>query len=296
RSGTCSNCAGRGLPAKNSRSNDCAHRRWGSPAMTRIMAYADPWSVAPGEKVRFMVSCIGGDSYTGQSVQVEQPVAGPPAQRFSPELVEAPFILFHSGRLQSILIGSLCVVPANAALAMAGSFTLLSYVFPTTPKKGRQAIVGTWCEQEEMGYGLEIGHDGALTLRIGAGPGRITTISSGVPMHRRWYLAAAAFAAERRTATLWQEPLSWDDFHTARPVCVKASAQGLAAVTAPLTFAAWRDGPVRGPAAWGGLAFVCHFNGRIDAPRLARSALDRAALGALAGTPLAIGDPLVGAW
>ena len=32
--------------------------------MTRVMAYADPWSVAPGETVRFMVSCIGGNRYT----------------------------------------------------------------------------------------------------------------------------------------------------------------------------------------------------------------------------------------
>lgn len=26
--------------------------------MTRVMAYADPWSVEPGETVSFMVSCI----------------------------------------------------------------------------------------------------------------------------------------------------------------------------------------------------------------------------------------------
>ena len=264
--------------------------------MTRIMAYADPWSVAPGETVRFMVSCIDGDRYTGQIVRLKQPEAGPLATPFAPEPVEAPCNGVHSGRRQRIPIGSLCVVPANAALAMAGSFTLLAYVLPTTPKKGRQAIMGTWCEQEEMGYGLEIGHDGGLTLRIGAGPGRVTTISSGVPMARRWYLAAAAFDAERRTATLWQEPLSGHDFHTERPVSVTASAQRPAAVAAPLTFAAWRDGPVSGPAAWGGLAFAHHFNGRIDAPRLTRSALDRAALDALASTPLTIGDPLVGAW
>jgi N,N-dimethylformamidase len=264
--------------------------------MTRVMAYADRWSLAPGETVRFMVSCIGADRYTGQIVRLKQPEAGPLATPFAPEPVEAPCNGVHIGRRQRIPIGSLCVVPANAALAMAGSFTLLAYVFPTTPKKGRQAIMGTWCEQEEVGYGLEIGHDGALTLRIGAGPGRVTTISSGVPMNRRWYLAAAAFDADRRTATLWQEPLSAHDFHAELPVTITARAQRAATVAAPLTFAAWRDGPVSGPAAWGGLAFTRHFNGRIDAPRLTRGALDRAGLDALAGTPLAIGDPLVGAW
>jgi N,N-dimethylformamidase beta subunit-like, C-terminal len=264
--------------------------------MTRIMAYADPWSVAPGETVRFMVSCIGGDRYTGQIVRLKQPEAGPLATPFAPEPVETPCNGVHAGRRQTIPIGSLCVVPTNAALVMASSFTLFAYVFPTTPKKGRQAIMGTWCEQEQMGYGLEIGHDGALALRIGAGSGRITTVSSGVPMSRRWYLAAATFDAERGTVTLWQEPLGRHEFHTERPVRVTGSAQRAARVAAPLTFAAWRDGPASGPSAWGKLAFARHFNGRIDAPRLTRSALDRAALDTLAGAPRSIGDPLVGAW
>src|SRR5262249_30739042 len=163
--------------------------------MTRIMAYADPWSVAPGESVRFMVSCIGSDRYTAQIVRLKQPEAGPLATPFAPEPIDAPCNGAHTGRRQTIPIGSLAVVPAHPALPIAGSFTLLAYVLPTTPKKGRQAIMGTWCEPDQTGYGLEIGDDGALALRIGAGPGRTTVISSGVPMSRRWYLAAATFDA-----------------------------------------------------------------------------------------------------
>src|SRR5215470_15014951 len=184
--------------------------------MTRVMAYADPWSVTPGETVRFMVSCIGSDRYTAQIVRLKQPEAGPLATPFAPEPVGAPCNGVHAGRRQTIPIGSLAVVPANAAVAIAGSFTLFAYVFPTTPKKGRQAIMGTWCEQEQMGYGIEIGDDGALALRIGAGPARVTVVSSGVPMNRRWYFAAAQFDRERGTATLWQEPLNRHDFHTER--------------------------------------------------------------------------------
>src|SRR6516162_4607575 len=106
--------------------------------MTRVMAYADPWSVAPGETVRFMVSCIGGDRYTVQIVRLKQPEAGPLATPFAPELVEAPCNGAHLGRRQAIPIGSLAVVAANRALVVAGSFTVFAYVFPTTPKKGRQ--------------------------------------------------------------------------------------------------------------------------------------------------------------
>src|SRR5215470_474530 len=106
--------------------------------MTRIMAYADPWSVAPGETVRFMVSCIGGDRYTAQIVRLKQPQAGPLATPFAPEAVAAPCNGSHAGRRQTIPIGSLAVVPAHPALAIAGSLTLLAYVFPTSPSKGRQ--------------------------------------------------------------------------------------------------------------------------------------------------------------
>jgi N,N-dimethylformamidase len=263
--------------------------------MMRVMAYADRWSVAPGETVRFMVSCIGGVRYTAQIVRLKQPEAGPLATPFAPEPVAAPCNGIHAGRRQTIPIGSFAVVPAHAALAILGSFTLCAYVLPTTPKKGRQAIMGTWCEQEQMGYGLEIGDDGALALRIGSGRG-VCVISSGVPMRRRWYLAAAAYDAERGTATLWQEPLSRHEFHTERPVVIRASALSPAAEATPLSFAAWRNGPAAGPSAWGGLAFAQHFNGRIDAPRLARSALDRAAIDTFVGAPQSIGGELVGAW
>src|SRR5262249_15662178 len=147
-----------------------------------------------------------------------------------------------------------------------------------TPDKGRQAIMGTWSEADETGYGLEIGADGALAFRIGAGRGRVASVSSGLPLRRqRWYLVAAAFDAASGTVTLWQEPLTFHDFHTERPVVV---AQTLAVrpggVAGPLTFAAWSTGPATGPSAWGVLGFACHFNGRIDSPRLAQQAHDRA--------------------
>jgi N,N-dimethylformamidase len=264
--------------------------------MTRVMAYADPWSAAPGETVRFMVSCIDGDRYIAQIVRLKQPEAGPLATPFAPEPVDAPCNGAHTGRRQTIPIGSLAVVPANPALTMAGSFTLFAYVLPTTPKKGRQAIMGTWCEAVQTGYGLEIGDDGALTFHIGSEPGRATVITSGVAMSRRWYLAAAAFDAERGTATLWQEPLSLHDFHTEQPVVVTANVQGASGKPAPFTFAAWHNGPATGPSAWGGVAFARHFNGRIDAPRVMRGALDRAAFDRLARDPLSFSDHLVAAW
>ncbi len=79
--------------------------------MKRVMGYCDRWSVAPGETVRFMVSCLEGDRYNAQIVRLKQPDAGPLATPFAPEPVDAPCNGSHAGRRQAIPIGSLAAVP-----------------------------------------------------------------------------------------------------------------------------------------------------------------------------------------
>ncbi|HEV3177698.1 MAG TPA: N,N-dimethylformamidase beta subunit family domain-containing protein, partial [Stellaceae bacterium] len=268
--------------------------------MKRVMGYCDRWSVAPGETVRFMVSCLEGDRYDAEIVRLKQPDAGPLATPFAPEPIAAPCNGSRSGRRQAIPIGSLAVVPAHPTLAIAGSFTIAAYVWPTTPAKGRQAIMGSWSEATQTGYGLEIDAQGALTVRFGAGPGRVATLSSGVPLStRRWYLAAAAFDAERGVVTLWQEPLAAHDFHPEHPVSVTASILARPGGAAqPLTFAAWSRGSANGPSAWGGFGFSCHFNGRIDRPRLVRGALDRAGIAELMKPMVSasLSERVIGAW
>jgi N,N-dimethylformamidase len=169
-------------------------------------------------------------------------------------------------------------------------------VLPTTPAKGRQALMGSWCEASQTGYGLELDAEGALSLRLGAGPDRVVVVSTRVALsRRRWHLVAASIDAEAGTVTLWQEPLAGHDFITALPVTVTGRAGiRLGEGAAPLTFAAWRAGLADGPSCWGGFGFACHFNGRIDRPRLAAGALDRAGIGRLLAD---LPDPqVIGAW
>lgn len=267
--------------------------------MTGIMGYCDRWSAAPGDTVRFMVSCLDGGSYEAQIVRLKQPDAGPLATRFAPEPVDAPCNGGHAGRRQPIPVGSLAVVPAHPALAPPGSFTLATYLMPTTPAKGRQAIMGTWCEATQTGFGLEIDASGALSFRIGAGPGQVASVSSGATLNaRRWYFAAASFDAATGMMTIRQEALASHGFHVETAGVATATTVLRPVSIGPLSFAAWSAGPVVGPACWGGLDFTCHFNGRIDSPRLTAGALDRAAIGVLADAPLspALASDLIGAW
>ncbi len=266
--------------------------------MTKVMGYCDRWSVAAGETVRFMVSCLEGDRYTAQIVRLKQPDAGPLATKFAPEPVEAPCNDIHAGRYQRIPIGSLAVVPQHPALAPPGSFTLTTYLFPTTPTKSRQAIMGTWREDTQTGFGLEIDATGTLTFRCGAGTGRVATISTQRPLSaRRWYFVAASFDSATGTMTVRQQPVSLHLFHGETDATATATTGLRPTAGGPLTFAAWSTGPQSAPSAWGGLGFICHFNGRIDSPRVAGCVLDRAGTEALATAPTsaAVAD-LIGAW
>ena len=262
--------------------------------MKRVMGYCDRWSAAPGETVRFKVSCIDTDHYDTRIVRLRQPDAGPQATSFAPESVDAPCNGPHSGRHQPIPIGAAAAVAAHPAIPGGGCFTLCAWVYPTTPDTGRQAVLGTWCEAAQTGFGIEIGTDGAFALRVGG-----TTLSSGAKLQaRRWYFVAATFEAATGTITLWQEPRTDHDFHPAEATMVRGIAGAYNRTAHGITFAAWSAGPTDAPSPWGKLRFTHHFNGRIDSPRLARTALDRAGIARLAADPLdaTLSRDLAAAW
>ena len=262
--------------------------------MKRVMGYCDRWSAGPGETVRFKVSCIDTTAYEAQIVRLKQPDAGKLATGFAPEPVEADCNGGHEGRYQPIPIGGAAAVGPHVALPGGGCFTLCGWVYPTTPEKGRQAVMGTWCEATRSGFGIEIGADGAFALRVGG-----TVLSSGVRLvARRWYFVAATFEAATGTMVLWQEPRTDHDFHPVDGVVVRGVAGAYGRTAHGFTFAAWANGAAEGPSAWGGLRFACHMHGRIDSPRRSSVALDRAGIARLAGDPLdaALGRNLVAAW
>ncbi len=262
--------------------------------MGRIMGYADRWSVAPGDTIRFMVSALDGGDYEARVVRLKQPDAGPLATPFAPEPVDAPCNGTYPGRIQSIPIGSLGVVPDHPVLSGSAGVTMVAYVWPTTPGRGRQAIMGTWCEASRTGCGLELDEAGGLVLRAGS-----ASLATNVPLlAERWYRVAGTVDGATGALTLSQAPVPGNGFHAQRAVTVSGrAATGEIRHRGPLTFGAWQAGPAAGPSCWGGLAFTRHFNGRIDRPRLVGRVLDAAEIAAVAGggmLPEAV--DVLGAW
>ena len=291
--------------------------------MTRLLGYCDPWSAAPGERVRFMVSCEGASEYRADIVRLHSSRLGPDAPPYREEEIETRANGRYPAREQAIHAGSYVIIEPAPAIPAPGSFTLQAYVWPTMPGDRPQALLGTWSEATGRGFGLVLDADGALALRLDG-----QTLSTGTPLYRRhWYLVAGSFDAARGRARVVQIPCSGHAFHPFAPVTREAAMRRPEPGPGPFIIAArhageapagidrTRNHPARRPPIANGpgggdpygdtpthpshpsLA-SSHFDGKIEGPRLSGAALDDESIEALgahkpAGAGLA---PLISAW
>ena len=263
--------------------------------MTSLLAYCDPWSVAPGESVDVMVSCEGADRFRADLVRVTHPAAGYEAP-LKEEIVPVPANGEYPARRQALHAGSWAFVPASPLIAAIRNLTLQCFLYPTLPHGGPQAIMGSWSESEGRGFLLGIDAEGCLELRLGDGRGGVSRASTGQPLTaNRWYLVAATFDSASRGIVLYQQPLDDHVFSTEDVVHLAGEATLMPTPgPGPFMFAGWHEsGDKPDRMTTGG-----HFNGRIDRPRLSNRALGRDELIALAGptVPEDLGGAVVAAW
>lgn len=244
--------------------------------MLQILGYADRFSVAPGETIRFMVSAPEGRPYRAEVVRLIHGDANPEGPGFKAEPVPGTASAAHRGRRQEIAIGSWARVPHHPCLDGHASLTLAAMIWPTTPARGRQGILGRWDEARHAGFLLEVDAHGCLAARVGDGQGASVQIGSGKPLQpRQWYLAAAGYDAATGTLTLVQRPLKAfagiDDAATLSAAVPAPAVAGL-----PVVMAAAADGA----------RARHHYNGKLDSPRLVAATLPPERLEALFQAPL----------
>ena len=237
--------------------------------MISILGYSDTMSAAPGEAIRFMVSCEDGTAdYDTRIVRLlctDDHPDGPGRRELE---VESPASGRRPGRRQAIRMGSCVVVPPDAAFDAFESFTVQVLVWATTPEHGRQALVARWCNESRRGFALVL-EDGAAALMLGrsAGEPALVTTGKGLVAHE-WYRVTASCDAQNGVARVVQTPLSGDLLGAGAAEAVRpVESAAVALPDAPLLFAAWRESPAGTRLATGG-----HFNGKLEAPRLAAGA------------------------
>src|SRR5262249_21838071 len=109
----------------------------------KIVGYSDRFSVAPGEDIRFMVSCEL-PTYQAAIVRLIHGDTNPAGPGFKEQAVQTPVAGSYRGSTQPLHHGSYVRVPESPAFNQIQSFTLACWLYPTTPQAGVAGLLGTW--------------------------------------------------------------------------------------------------------------------------------------------------------
>jgi N,N-dimethylformamidase len=260
-----------------------------------LMGYADRFSAAAGETIRFMVSSEAPE-FRAQLVRLIHGDANPAGAGYREESVPSAIERTYAGRRQTIVAGSYVRAPASRGLDLSAGLTLQAWVWPTTPNKpGGQGLLACWSAAENAGFGLGLDDMGRVQLELGFGSTAVRVVHAGPPLERwRWTFLAATFDPSSNTVSLYQaaaEPLVHAELAVHRE---RISASGpLALPAADVLLAAWA---LDEPGADGRRHVLGAYNGKIDRPRLFARALTAEEVQGLRqlGSPLPAG--LLAAW
>lgn len=248
----------------------------------RLLGYVDPLSAAPGEKVRFMVSCDHPE-YSSRLVRLVHGDTNPAGPGFRQVEVDSSIDGARAGRRQSIRSGSYVEIPLPRG-TVNGTATFAVFLYPTNPGVGRQVVVSQGDPSDAAGWAFAVAESGELELVVAEGDGTAPArLSTGRQVHRWTWYSVGFSVDDSGRATVWQRPLRpWPDDPPASAVGLPGR---LPRIDADLLLAGVRSSV-------GGTSH--HLDGKLDAPFL----LDRA-VGVDAADPDAIRpfeDDVIGAW
>jgi N,N-dimethylformamidase len=216
-----------------------------------IVGYSDVWSVAPGDRIRFMVSTTHA-RYDASIVRVFHGDAKPggPGRKIRP--VGSTVDGEYAGREQRYPLGSYGIVDPAPHVDIGDGFAVSAWIFPTTPGAGVQGIVTSWEEGSSRGFGLFLEHEGDLGLRLDD-----ETIRTDAPLRAfAWTYVRAEIANGR--VRLQQRPLLRFPLDESDVVVEQELAREQASSTTPLVLGGHVG--AHGP--------IGRFNGKLESPRL----------------------------
>jgi len=243
-----------------------------------LVAYADRFSVRPGETISFNVSGISDQPYQARLVRVISADPNPEGPGIIEEDIDCDFAGSYPSREQAVNAGSVMTADAGA-LAGLESFTLIATIWPTTPEKGAQGVLTCRTADGENGIALSIDESGAF---VHVGDARLSV--GKALARRRWYRICASYDSGSGELAVSQTPLQpqfgLDDGGAARAT---TDVSGAPVLGNAIMVAAVAGTPTRD-----------HFNGKIERPVILREAVNDGRIAAIAGG--GGHDALVHAW
>lgn len=260
--------------------------------LNTITGYSDKISARPGDLVSFCVSSDAARPYSARLIRLIHGDINPQGPGFLDEPVSAAFEGQYQGYRQEIHVGSFGIVEDPGPLGPLSSFTLCVLIEPTRPGSLDQVILSHW--DGARGFELVLDGFGAAAIRTGDGK-QIVTLSTGIALQKSaWYFLSATYDERTGILSIRQTAVHPQTLATRlHTASATGRASFLPASQAPLMFAATPGGLTATGQAYG----KAHFNGKIEAPCIFRSALSEEALGRVLTADAGASHPdLVAAW
>ncbi len=255
----------------------------------RLLGYTDRLSVAPGQSIRFMVSCDHPE-YDAQLVRLIHGDTNPAGPGFRQVVVPSAIDGSKPGKHEEIRSGSYVQIPLSD-VELNSAVTFFAFVQLTNPDAGEQTIASMGNPYAGAGWVLGLSDQATLQLVVNAGHSAQPLRVSAGPLRRwDWYAVALAVDATIGTATVWQQPVRpWPGDETP-PASISLEGGIGSSSDAPLVLAGILNADGR---------TSHHFDGRIDRPRLLRRSLSASELARLAAAPDDLDGlraDVIGAW
>ncbi|HVI88765.1 MAG TPA: N,N-dimethylformamidase beta subunit family domain-containing protein [Dongiaceae bacterium] len=250
--------------------------------MLKIVGYADRFSVRPGEKIAFKVSCE--DGAPAYQAKLRRLICGddrPDGPGFKAEEIDADCAGTYPGRRQRIVTGSCIHVPADRLPHGAEDITLAVLLRATRPATGHcQSIFSrqTTTQDGALGFDLRLDGAGRPQLSIAGDTGQqILTLPSPLTTND-WYLLSASLPKAGGDLLLQVKQLQSRPFGPQLEIAHETARTRLTTrMTPPIMIAAsLQEIETRR------LVTTQAFDGKIEAPALYRGAASAQQLAALA--------------
>ena len=175
----------------------------------KIVGYADRISVAPGERIRFMVSCEPEvSSYRADIVRLLSGDTQPDGPGYRDEAMPGAVSGAYPGRHQATHAGSFGLVPPHPVFEGLASLSLQVTVYPTLPDARRACVLSKMEAEGGRGFALWCDPRQGMVLALGDGAGGVRELSVGRPVvAREWYLVRATYDADSGEARVSQRLL-----------------------------------------------------------------------------------------
>lgn len=155
----------------------------------KLVGYTDRLSVAPRERIAFMVSSEL-PRYRADIVRLIHGDSNPAGPGFKARAVSAEVSGEYAGKTQLLRPGSYVRIPGAQRLNVNGSFTVHMWIRPTTPKKSLQTLVSSL---DASGCGFAVRLDrGCLSVQLGR-RSETATLHERPVTNQAWYSAAVIY-------------------------------------------------------------------------------------------------------